>query len=139
MKLRALALFVLLCRLVNPPLLHAAVDVQAVGMTVSDMERSVDFYTNVLSFEKISDVEILGADVESLQGVFGARLRVVRLMLGDETIELTEYLAPTGRPYPIDSRSNDRWFQHIAIIVSDMDRAYQVLRRHGVRHASTGW
>lgn len=31
----------------------AAVD--AVGMTVSDMERSLAFYTNVLSFEPVSD------------------------------------------------------------------------------------
>jgi catechol 2,3-dioxygenase-like lactoylglutathione lyase family enzyme len=38
---------------------------------------------------------------------------------------------------PVDSRANDRWFQHIAIIVSDMDRAYQKLRRYKVRHASS--
>src|ERR1051325_922185 len=65
-------------------------------------------------------------------------MRVVRMRLGDESIELTEYLTPRGRPVPIDSHSNDRWFQHIAIIVSDMDRAYQWLRQHKVEHASTG-
>ncbi|MEO8041943.1 MAG: VOC family protein, partial [Acidobacteriota bacterium] len=43
-----------------------------------------------------------------------------------------------GRPIPVDSRSNDRWFQHIAIIVSDMDKAYAQLRAYKVRHASTG-
>jgi len=62
----------------------------------------------------------------------------VRLQLGDESIVLSEYLAPKGRPIPIDARSNDRWFQHIAIIVSDMDRAYQWLRRHQVEHVSPG-
>jgi catechol 2,3-dioxygenase-like lactoylglutathione lyase family enzyme len=60
------------------------------------------------------------------------------MRLGDESIELTEYLTPKGRPIPIDSRSNDRWFQHIAIIVSDMDEAYQWLRQNNVEHASTG-
>jgi catechol 2,3-dioxygenase-like lactoylglutathione lyase family enzyme len=50
---------------------------------------------------------------------------------------LTEYLSPQGRPVPVDSRSNDRWFQHIAIIVSDMDKAYQILLSNKVRHAST--
>ena len=44
--------------------------------------------------------------------------------LGDEYLELTEYLAPQGRPAPSDARGNDGWFQHVAIIVSDMDRAY---------------
>jgi catechol 2,3-dioxygenase-like lactoylglutathione lyase family enzyme len=113
-----------------------AVDV--IGMTVADMDRSVEFYSKALTFEKVSDVEVWGDEYEHLQGVFGLRMRVVRMRLGDETLELTEYLAPRGRPIPSDSRSNDRWFQHIAIIVSDMDRAYAWLREHKVQHASPG-
>ena len=109
-----------------------------VGMTVSDMDRSVEFYSKVLSFEKVSDVEVTGEDYERLQGVFGLRVRVVRMRLGDEFIELTEYLAPKGRPVPLDTRSNDRWFQHIAIITSDMEKAYAWLRQNKVEHASTG-
>lgn len=112
--------------------------VDTVGLTVSDMDRTVEFYSQVLSFEKISDVEVAGSEYEQLQGVFGARMRVVRMKLGDESIELTDYLAPEGRPIPVDSRSNDQWFQHFAIIVSDMDKAYQMLRQHKVQHASTG-
>lgn len=112
--------------------------VDAVSITVSDLDRSVEFYTKVLSFEKVSEAEQAGDAVEHLYGVFGARIRTARLRLGDEHIELTEYLAPQGRPIPVDSRSNDRWFQHVAIIVSDMDRAYKWLRQHKVRHASTG-
>jgi catechol 2,3-dioxygenase-like lactoylglutathione lyase family enzyme len=110
--------------------------VDAVGMTVSDMERSLAFFSNVLPFEKASDVEVSGAEYDRLQGVFGVRMRVVRLRLGGEQIELTEYLTPRGRPIPEDSRSNDRWFQHVAIIVSDMDAAYAQLRMHRVEHAS---
>src|SRR6266446_929729 len=109
-----------------------------IQMTVADMDRSVDFYSHVLTFEKISDTEITGEDVEHLFGVFGARVRVVRMKLGDESIELIQFLAPRGRAIPADSRSNDLWFQHIAIIVSDMDRAYQVLRKNHVEHASSG-
>ncbi|MCI0738290.1 MAG: VOC family protein [Gemmataceae bacterium] len=116
-------------------LLHG---VHSVGMTVSDMDRSVEFYCKVLSFEKGSDVEVCGDEYERLQGVFGVRMRVVTLRLGEEQIELTEYLAPRGRPVPADTRSNDHWFQHIAIIVSDMDKAYAWLRKHKVEHASPG-
>ncbi|MDX2034953.1 MAG: VOC family protein [Blastocatellia bacterium] len=112
--------------------------VEAPGFTVSDLDRSVEFFTRVLSFEKVSEREMEGAEHERLQGVFGLRMRVARLRLGDEFLDLTEYLAPRGRPIPIDSRSNDHWFQHIAIITSDMDRAYQWLRKHRVEHASTG-
>lgn len=112
--------------------------IDSVGFTVSDMDKALDFYTRVLPFQKLSDDEEWGGDVEKLSGVFGARVRVVRLKLGDEVLELTEYLTPRGRSIPVDSRSNDRWFQHIAIIVSDMDRAYAHLRANKVRHASTG-
>ena len=112
--------------------------VESVGMTVSDMDRSVEFFSKVLSFEKTSDVEVHGAEFEKLRGMFGLRMRVVRMKLGTETIELSQYLAPEGRPIPADWRSNDHWFQHIAIVVSDMDKAYVQLRAHKVRHASTG-
>ena len=112
--------------------------VESVGVTVSDMEKAVAFYSQVLTFEKISDVEVAGKDVERIEGVFGARERIVRMRLGSEILELSEYLTPRGRPIPVDSRSNDRWFQHIAIIVSDMDQAYRVLRQNRVQHASTG-
>jgi catechol 2,3-dioxygenase-like lactoylglutathione lyase family enzyme len=112
--------------------------VDAVGMTVSDMDRSLAFYSTVLGFEHVADVEVAGEDYERLTGVFGLRMRVVRMRLGDESIELTEYLAPRGRPVPGDSHSNDRWFQHVAIIVSDMDRAYAWLRQNKVEHASSG-
>jgi catechol 2,3-dioxygenase-like lactoylglutathione lyase family enzyme len=111
--------------------------VDAIGITVSDMDRAIDFYSHVLTFEKVSDTEVAGDSFEHLEGVFGLRMRVVRMRLGDEFIELTEYLAPKGRPIPVDSRSNDRWFQHIAIIVSDIDKAYAWLRQNKVEYAST--
>ncbi len=111
--------------------------VDSVGITVSDMDQAIQFYSEVLSFQKTSDVEVLGSEYERLQGLFGVRLRVVKMRLGEEILELTEYLTPKGRPIPVDSRSNDRWFQHIAIAVSDMDRAYEILRKFKVQHAST--
>ena len=107
-------------------------------MTVSDLDCAVEFYSKVLSFEKVSEVEVSGTEYEHLQGIFGLRMRVARLRLGDEYIELMEYLTAEGRPYPADSRSNDRWFQHIAIIVTDMERAYGWLRQHKVEHVSPG-
>jgi catechol 2,3-dioxygenase-like lactoylglutathione lyase family enzyme len=118
------------------PALVSAVD--AVNMTVSDVDRAADFYSRVLHFRKISATEVAGEDYEHLEGVFGLRMRVVRMQLGDEQIELTEYLAPKGRPIPADARNNDRSFQHIAIIVSDMDKAYAWLRENKVEHASSG-
>lgn len=112
--------------------------VDAIGITVSEMNRSVKFFTEVLGFRKMSEEEVFGSPYEQLQGIFGLRMHIVRMQLGDEFIELTDYLTSGGRSIPEDARSNDLFFQHIAIVVSDMDKAYQHLRKYMVMHVSTG-
>jgi len=111
--------------------------VEAVGITVKDMNRSLKFYTEVLGFKKVSDHEYKGDEFEKLEGVFGLNIRVARLQLGDEFIELTDYLTTGGRSIPEDAKSNDLFFQHIAIVVSDMNKAYHHLKDHNVEHVST--
>jgi catechol 2,3-dioxygenase-like lactoylglutathione lyase family enzyme len=113
-----------------------SVAVESVGMTVSDMDRAIAFYSS-LTFQKVSDIETIGEQYEHLEGVFGARMRIVRMQLRNEYIDLTQYLAPPGRPIPVDSRSNDLWFQHIAIVVRDMDQAFARLRDLKVQFVST--
>ncbi len=137
-SLRLLVIVLVIVETVHAALAQIVKFVDAVGMTVSDMDRSLQFFSKVLSFEKISDVEVFGGEYEKLQGLFGLRMRVARMQLNDETIELMQYLAPEGRRIPADWRSHDHWFQHIVIVVSDMDQAYQQLPNHKVRHASTG-
>src|SRR5215469_15208736 len=127
-------------RATPPALPTSGAQIQSIGpvlTTVADMDRSIDFYSKVLTFEKTSDREVDGEEVEHLFGVFGARVRLVEMKLGDESIQLAQFVAPRGRPIPVDSRSNDLWFQHIAIIVSDMDRAYAILRQNKVEYASS--
>jgi catechol 2,3-dioxygenase-like lactoylglutathione lyase family enzyme len=107
-----------------------------VGITVAEMERSIHFYTTILRCQKISDNQVSGVEVDRLYGLSDVHLRVVKLRLGDESLELTEFLTPKGRPIPAHSQSNDRWFQHIAIVVQDMDRAYQHLQHYWVSQTS---
>lgn len=110
--------------------------VDSVTITVSDVDRALDFYEDVLTFEKVSEVEVTGEAYERLTGVFGLRMRVARMRLGDEFIELMEVMTPKGRPLPADSRSNDLWFQHVAVITPDMDRAFEWLRAHDITYSS---
>jgi catechol 2,3-dioxygenase-like lactoylglutathione lyase family enzyme len=95
-------------------------EVAEIGLTVANLDQEVLFFKNVLAFEA------------------GARttMRSANLQLGAERINLTAPTVP-GRTIPPDSRSFDRWFQHIAIVVSDMDKAYDQLRRHHVKHVSS--
>ena len=110
--------------------------VAMIGFTVSDMERSVAFYERVLGFEKVAELQVTGSEYDSLQGVFASNMRIVHMKLGEQTLELTQYVSPEGRPIPVPSHSNDLWFEHMAIVVSDMEKAYEVLRRNGVRQIS---
>lgn len=102
--------------------------IRAIGLTVSDADRSQDFYTQALGFEPVSDITVETEDYSDLVGIAEATIRIVTLQLGDEVIELMQYLNIEGKPIPKDSQSNDLWFQHFAIAVSDMDRAYAHLR-----------
>src|SRR4029453_3455563 len=77
----------------------ATTSVKSVGMTVSDMDRAVEFYS-ALTFQKVSEVEVLGDEFEHLEGVFGARMRIVRMQLGNEYVDLTHDLGPPGRLIP---------------------------------------
>ena len=112
--------------------------VDAIGITVSQIDRSVKFYNEVLGFKKVSDTELYGTEYEDLQSIFGLRMRIVRMQLGEEFIELTDYLTSGGRSIPEDAKSNDLLFQHIAIVVSDMDKAYVQLKKYNIEHVSTG-
>src|SRR5439155_23280337 len=71
----------------------AGVKIRSIGailITVADMDRSLDFYSHVLTFEKVSDTEVPGDDDEHRLGRFGARGRVLRMKLGRESIELAQ-------------------------------------------------
>jgi catechol 2,3-dioxygenase-like lactoylglutathione lyase family enzyme len=112
------------------------VAVGPVGLTVADLDRSIAFFSSALDFQKVAESEFHDPHFDRLTGVFGARVRTALLRLGQEEIELTEYLTPPGRPVPPDSRSNDLWFQHIAIVVRDMDAAWARLQQHRVKPIS---
>jgi catechol 2,3-dioxygenase-like lactoylglutathione lyase family enzyme len=117
-----------------------ALSVEKVSMTVSDLDRSVKFYTEVLDFQKENEYTLTGQIAQKLFGLTEetATVRIATMKIGGETLELMQFTgAAPGRPIPADSRSNDAWFQHIAIVVSDMDQAYRRVREAKVVHVSS--
>lgn len=111
-------------------------EIATFGFTVSDMARAEHFYEEVLGFEKIAETEIAGDAYDALSGVAASGARIAHLRLGEQIVEMTEYLSHRGRPIPVPWRGNDLWFQHVAIVVSDMEKAYEQLRRHRVGQIS---
>jgi catechol 2,3-dioxygenase-like lactoylglutathione lyase family enzyme len=98
--------------------------IDRVTLIVSDLDRTEGDYVQTLGavVEHRADIE------PSLTGVLcirRSRGRRSLLRLGREQIELLEFTDMAGRPYPADSTSTDLWFQHMAIIVSDMAEAHR--------------
>ena len=112
-------------------------EIRGFTLTVSNLDNAVTFYEQALGFKKVGERVISDRNFDYLTGVFGTRVRAATLQLGDEKIELEQYVAPGGQSIPVDSRSNDLWFQHFAVVVSDMDAAYEHLRPFGLQSISS--
>ena len=112
-------------------------EIRGFALTVSNLDSAVAFYQEALGFKKIGERIVADRNYDYLTGVFGTRVRSATLQLGDERIELEQYLTPSGQPIPVDSRSNDLWFQHFAVVVSDMERAYEHLRAFPIQSISS--
>ena len=111
--------------------------ISAIALTVTDIESSIDFYTQALGFETIDDIVFEQSSYDRLATIPYSKVRLATLKLGKEYIELIQYLDLEAKPIPQDSQSNDLWFQHLAIVVSDIDRAYEHLRSFPIEPIST--
>lgn len=109
-------------------------------ITVSDLDRVLPFYTKTLPFELVGIQAVSASVIKNLFGLTapGITARIATLRLGNETLDLLDFgPTETGAAIPADSRSNDGWFQHVAIVVSDINKAYAQLRQRNVKHISS--
>ena len=100
-----------------------------VGITVSDLDRSLAFYRGLLGLH----IEARAVDVaaEDVTGILGARCSIADLDLPDgRVLELIQYTAGGGRP--LTQRTSDPGACHVAIAVDDIDATYERLERAGV-------
>ncbi len=105
-----------------------------ISRVVAELERAEAFYRDGLGFTRIAEAPLDPALATALQQPGGATTRTLRL--GADEIVLVQWATP-GASYPAHSRSNDCWFQHLAIVVDDMQAAYARLMRQAPRAIST--
>jgi catechol 2,3-dioxygenase-like lactoylglutathione lyase family enzyme len=111
--------------------------VGAICITVKQLEPSLKFYTDVLQFKHTGTEDFYGENHEQLFAKFGIHYKIAHLQLGDEYVDLIDYLTSGGRSIPETQQSNDLAFQHIAIVVRDMDAAFKTLQKNNVEFVST--
>ena len=110
------------------------------GIAVSDMERSLAFYRDLLGLEVFFDVTLAAADyVRAVMGIEMTDARLVYLRVpGEEGIyvELIEYHDTDGRP--VVPRAWDPGTGHLCFHVSDVARLHALATEHGYRSRSEG-
>ncbi len=94
-----------------------------ISLPVVDLDRTELFYRNGLDFEPVGSTTYDDPTFGTLLGLDGVHARSLRMRIGLQDVEFVAY-HPTGEAYPTESTSADLWFQHIAIVVSDISRAY---------------
>jgi glyoxylase I family protein len=108
-----------------------------VGLSVSNLDRSIEFYRDVLGFtvERVLDPapELPLGDVVDMPG---CRARIAHLQSAKGMLELFEYQEPRGKTIPADHRQADNGFIHIGFTSGDARAEYLELEKKGVRFLS---
>ena len=106
------------------------------GITVSNLERSLAFWRDVLGFEFSHSAHQKGERPEQITGVKGAELKlaVLKTPTGHK-IELLEYFAPNDRKKSFELRPCDLGHVHVALIVDDLDAVLKRIADHGWKAA----
>jgi len=113
-----------------------------VSFTVSDLERTVDFYQNVVGMRLVGRKHRKAGDLGT--ALFGAKARepgaaeilIADMELGGARVEFIQYLEPATTPYPGDPSVAGS--AHIAILTEDIESEFRRLQAAGVRFHTPG-
>ena len=106
------------------------------GYTVSDLERSVAFYRDLLGCEVIATQTKQGGYLAAIVGYPDAHVRMAHLRLpdSDHVVELFEYLAPAGRHADVEPKNVGA--SHLCFVTDDLRGLYERLLAEGVSFVS---
>jgi catechol 2,3-dioxygenase-like lactoylglutathione lyase family enzyme len=109
--------------------------VDHINLVVSNLERSVKFYTELLGFKEVRRAHLEGEWIESIIGLKGVSANVVYILApeGEPRLELLCYESPKGEAIPANSQANTIGLRHIALQVKDIQKAVKRLKEAGVK------
>lgn len=108
-------------------------EVGHVNIVVSNIERSISFYRDILGLELIFEKEVCSDSFSRGVGLKNVKAKIVMLKLkGENTlIELIQYYQPVGEKITTMQPNTLPYF-HVAFKVKDLHEMYQKLKEQGV-------
>lgn len=100
------------------------------GLTVSDLERSVEWYCTNLGLELITRARVEGEKISEQTGLGDTVIDVALLRGSNCVLELLCYQQPVGQAYSL--RTCDAGAAHLCIVVSDIEETVARMGRNGV-------
>ena len=112
--------------------------VDHINIVVSDLEKSVKFYTELLGFREIRRAHLEGKWIESVTSLQDVKAEVVFIAApaGEPRLELLCYVTPHGKMFPEHSIANTPGLRHIALRVDDIYTSAERLKEAGVTMVS---
>ena len=109
---------------------------RSVTLSVPDLERSREFFADVLGMQVAAGLALHGPEHEALWGLDGARRESLSLWADDMIVELVEYAEPRGRPWAPGYRITDQGLLNIAFGFrerAEFEAAYRRCEEAGLR------
>ena len=107
-------------------------NIRHTGIVVTDMERSLKFYRDILGLKPVIDFVEVGEYIDTLSALSGVRLRMVKLVAADGgMIELLHYMSHP-QPAPADNKLCEIGTRHVAFTVNDVDKIYTDWSARGI-------
>ncbi len=111
--------------------------VQHIAVSVSDMEKALEFFCGALGLEVMMDMEMEGVPaIEAILGVKDIKMRYVLFTGQGAQLNLLEFKNPKGENIAAKMRPFDHGIHHIAFAVDDVEAAYEELKAKGVEFIS---
>ena len=108
------------------------------GLTVSDIERSIEFYRDVLGMEVVGRRPSVKTDYVAQQtGYPDVELNVASFRISaasQQTLEVVQYMSHAGEPS--QPATNQPGTSHLCLLIDDLRAGYEDLTARGVRFKS---
>ena len=105
-----------------------------VGISVTDLDRSIAFYREMFGMEPLSDpFAFSGPQIAEIMDIPDVAGRMCMIAGGNLWLELFEFTTPRGKEKPRDYPVSDRGYSHFGMTVDDVEATYDKLKAAGVK------